>query len=159
MTKDDEIRKKATKSDFRSFLKKRAPIYLGIIAMFVIFIVPELTKNNLQSSFPNLPDDEQHALDILMSYKGQNEKGLSIMDAISNKINEEYPNEKIYDNKKTKVNLLISNSSLNDYQISLDFESYKGEMNYMWNVNVKTSEIKANNSEAKYIIDLVDFYD
>lgn len=159
MTKDDEKRKKATKSDFGSFLKKRAPIYLGIIAMFIIFIVPELTKNNLQNSFPNLPDDEQHALDILMSYKGQNEKGLSVMDAISNKINEEYPNEKIYDNKKTKVNLLISNSSLNDYQISLDFESYKGEMNYVWNVNVKTLEIRANNSEAKHIIDLVDFYD
>ena len=151
---------KPKKSDFKAFLKKRAPIYLGIIALLIIFVVPELTKHNLQNSFPDkLNDNEKKAFDILMSYKGPNEKGLSVIDAISNKIDEEYPNEKIYDNKKTKINFLVSNIKSNEFQISLNFISYKGEMNYSWNIDVETSEIKANNPESKYIIDLVDYYD
>jgi hypothetical protein len=151
---------KQKKSDFKAFLKKRAPIYLGIIALLLVFVVPELTKHNLQSSFPNnLEDSEKKALDILMSYKGPNNKGLSVVDAISNKITDEYPNEKIYDNKKTKINFIISNVQLNEFQISLNFTSYKGEMNYSWNVDTETLKIKANNSESKYIIDLVDYYD
>jgi len=151
---------KQKKSDFKAFLKKRAPIYLGIIALLLVFVVPELTKHNLQNSFPtNLNDNEKKALDILMTYKGPNEKGLSVFDAISNKIAEEYPNEKIYDNKKTKIDFRVSKIQLNDFQISLNFTSYKGEMNYSWNVDTETLKIKANNSESKHIIDLVDYYD
>lgn len=161
MVKEDKRKEeKPKKSDFKAFLKKRAPIYLGIMALLIIFVVPELTKHNLQNSFPDkLNDNEKKALDILMSYKGSNEKGLSVMNAISNKINEEYPNEKIYDNKKTKIEFIVSNIKSNNFQISLNFISYKGEMNYSWNVDVETLEIKANNPESKHIIDLVDFYD
>ena len=32
-------------------------------------------------------------------------------------------------------------------------------MNYDWKVNVVSEEITSDNSEAKYIIDLVDYYD
>jgi hypothetical protein len=32
-------------------------------------------------------------------------------------------------------------------------------MNYDWNVNASSEEITSNNSEAKYIIDLVNYYD
>ena len=49
--KKDEVPKKK-KSDFKAFLKKRAPIYLALIAMFVVFGVPELTKGSLEKSFP-----------------------------------------------------------------------------------------------------------
>jgi hypothetical protein len=152
-------------SEFKKFLKKRAPIYLGIIALVIAFVVPELTKSNLENSFPNdLTGDEKHALDTLMSYKGPNEKGLSVIDAIKNKISEEYPNEKIYDNKKTKVSLSVSpiteeGSADKEFQVILDFQSYKGELNYDWSVNAETGDIKGNNPEAKHIIDLVDFYD
>lgn len=151
---------KPKESEFKKFLKKRAPIYLGVIVLIVIFVVPELTKGNLESNFPeDLSEKEKQVVDTLMSYKGPNDKGLSVLDAISNKINEEYPNEKIYDNKKTTVNLLVTNTGSEDYQITLNFQSYKGELNYDWNINAKTRDIKGNNLEAKYIIDLVDFYD
>ena len=43
---------KPKKSDFKAFLKKRAPIYLGIIALFVVFVIPEFTKGDLESSLP-----------------------------------------------------------------------------------------------------------
>ena len=147
------------KSDFKAFLRKRAPIYLGIIALFVVFIIPELTKGDLENSLPELDAEKQQVVDILMSYNGPNESGLTVMDAISNKINDEYPDEKIFDNKKTKVELTVSDGGEEDFQVVLNFESHNGVMNYDWNVNVESGEIISNNSASKHIIETVDFYD
>ena len=150
---------KPKKKDFRAFLKKRAPIYLAIIAMFVIFAIPELTKGDLQSSFPELTSEEKQVLDMLMKYNGPNDSGLTVMDAISGKINEEYPNEKIYDHRKTVVDLAVLKLNDEEYNIVLNFESYKGELNYDWNVDKSSGKITSNNQDSKHIIDLVDFYD
>lgn len=150
---------KPKESEFKKFVKKRAPIYLGVIALLIVFVVPELTKSSLENSFPNnLNDEESQALDMLMLYKGPNDKGLSVKDAIKNKINEEYPNEKIYDNKKTIIDLSVTKNE-QEYLVLLNFQSYKGELNYEWSVNIDTGDVKGNNSEAKHIIDLVNFYD
>jgi len=157
MGKDKE--KKPKKSDFKAFLRKRAPIYLGIMGLFILFVVPDLMKGDLESSFPELSSEEQQVVDILMGYNGPNESGLTVMDAISMKISEEYPDEKIYDNKKTNVELIVSSVGSEEYQVVLNFESHKGEMNYNWNVDMTSGKITSNNQESKYIIDLVDFYD
>ena len=160
MVKDRKKKQeKPKKSDFKAFLRKRAPIYLGIIALFVVFIIPELTKGDLESSLPELDAEKQKVVDILMNYNGPNESGLTVMNAISNKINEEYPDEKIFDNKKTKVELIVSDDEKEEYQVVLNFESYNGVMNYDWNVNKESGEIISNNSASKHIIDTVDFYD
>jgi len=154
-----EKEEKPKKSDFKAFLRKRAPIYLGIIGLFILFVVPDLMKGDLESSLPELTSEEQQVIDILMGYDGPNDSGLTVMDAISMKISEEYPDEKIYDNKKTKVELIISSIDSEEYQVILNFESHKGKMNYDWNVNTSSEKIISNNQESKYIIDLVDFYD
>lgn len=160
MNKDNKKKdEKPKKSDFKSFLKKRAPIYLALIAMMIVFIVPELTKGDLESMFPEFTSEEQQVIDILMGYDGPNESGLTVMDAISNKISDQYPDEKIFDNKKTEVKVMISNMSSDQYQVILNFKSHKGEMNYDWNVNTSSEEISSNNRESKHIIELVNFYD
>ncbi len=154
-----EKEEKPKKNDFKAFLRKRAPIYLGLIGLFILFVVPDLMKGDLESSFPELTSEEQQVVDILMGYDGPNDSGLTVMDAISMKISEEYPDEKIYDNKKTKVELTVSNIDSEEYQVVLNFKSHKGEMNYDWNVDMSSEKIVSNNQESKYIIDLVDFYD
>jgi len=154
-----EKEEKPKKNDFKAFLRKRAPIYLGLIGLFILFVVPDLMKGDLESSFPELTSEEQQVMDILMGYDGPNDSGLTVMDAISMKISEEYPDERIFDNKKTKVELTVSNIDLEEYQVVLNFESHKGEMNYNWNVDMGSGKITSNNQESKYIIDLVDFYD
>ncbi len=160
MAKDrKEKEKKPKKSDFKAFLKKRAPIYLGIIGLFILFVVPDLMKGDLESSFPELSSEEQQVVDILMGYDGPNESGLTVMDAIEMKIDEKYSDKKIYDNKKTKVELTVSSTDSEEYQVVLNFKSHKGEMNYDWNVDMSSGKIISNNQESKYIIDLVDFYD
>ena len=150
---------KPTKSDFKAFLKKRAPIYLGIIALFVVFVIPEFTKGDLESSLPEFSAEDQQVVDILMRYNGPNELGLTVQEAISNKISEEYPDEEIFNNKKTIVELTVTNIDSAKYQVLFNFESHKGEINYDWNVDVNSGKITSNNPESKYIIDLVDFYD
>jgi len=159
MVKDKKEGEKPKKNDFKSFLKKRAPIYLALIAMFVIFVVPELTKGTLEKSLPELSVEDQQAVDILMKYNGPDNDGLTVLEALENRISEEYPDEKIYDNKKTTVDLTVTNLNSEEYQIAFNFESYKGEMNYDWKVNVNSEEISSNSSEAKYIINLVKYYD
>ena len=154
-----EKEEKPKKNDFKAFLRKRAPIYLGIMGLFILFVVPDLMKGDLESSFPELSSEEQQVIDVLMGYNGPNESGLTVMDAISMKISEEYPDEKIYDNKKTNVSLTVLSVGLEEYQVVLNFESHKGEMNYNWNVDITSGKITSNNQESKYIIDLVDFYD
>lgn len=164
MNKDNKKKEeKPKKTDFKAFLKKRAPIYLGIIAILIIFVIPELTKSDLQSSFPdNLTDEQKQIVEILMSYNGPNEKGLTVMNAITEQIAAEYPDEKIYDNKKTKVDLVVSKSDESAekiYKVILIFESYKGKIEYAWDVNPDTKEIEAKNSSAKHVIDIVNYYD
>ena len=154
-----EKEEKPKKSDFKAFLRKRAPIYLGIIGLFMLFVIPDLMKGDLESTFPEFTSEEQQVLDILMKYDGPNDSGLTVIDAISMKISEEYPDEKIYDNKKTKVELTVSNIDSEEYQVILNFKSHKGEMNYDWNVDINSKKIISNNQESKYIIDLVNFYD
>ncbi|MBI4131704.1 MAG: hypothetical protein HY476_04355 [Nitrosarchaeum sp.] len=164
MDKDTKKKEeKPKKSEFKAFLKKRAPIYLGIIGILVVFVIPELTKSDLQSSFPdNLTDEQKQIVEILMSYNGPNEKGLTVMNAIIEQIAAEYPDKKIYDDKKTKVDLVVSStdeSTENIYKVILIFESYKGKIEYVWNVNLDTKEIEAKNSNAKHVIDIVNYYD
>jgi hypothetical protein len=150
---------KPKKNDFKSFLKKRAPIYLALIAMFVVFVVPEYTKGTLEKSFPEFSAEEQQVIDILMKYDGPNDSGLTIKEALENKIDEEYPDEKIFDHRKTTVDLIVTNVNSEEYQVVFNFKSHKGEMNYDWNVNVVSEKISSSNPESKYIIDLVNYYD
>ena len=149
---------KPKKNDFKSFLKKRAPIYLALIAMLVVFVIPEMTKGTLEKSFPEFSDEDQQIVDILMKYNGPNDDGLTVMEALENKISEKYHNEKIFDHKKTVVDLTVTNVNFEEYQVNFNFKSHKGETNYDWNVNAESEEITSNNSEGKHVIELVNDY-
>lgn len=161
MVKDSKKKEdKPKESQFKKFLIKRAPIYLAAIAIFVIFIVPEFTKVDLQSSYQqNLTEEEILVVDSLMAYNGPDEEGYSLKDAISNEISEEYPNEKIYENKKTKLDVTVSNVERKIYHVVFNFESHKNDFHYDWNIDMETGDITGNDEDSKYIIDLVDFYD
>jgi len=151
---------KPRESPFKKFLKKRAPVYLAVIALLVVFVVPQITKSDLQDKFPeNLSEEDQLVLDSLMSYNGPDREGYTLIEAISNQISEEYPNEQIYDNKKTIVDVSISKLDEQNYQVMLNFESYKGSIDYDWNIDMQTGIVKGNDEVSQNIKNLVDFYD
>ncbi|MDH5658502.1 MAG: hypothetical protein OEY17_04080 [Nitrosopumilus sp.] len=160
MSKDKKKKEeKPKKSDFKAFLRKRAPFYLAAITLVAITAYGTLTEKNLENSMPELGSEDQQIVDILMKYNGPNETGLTVLKAIENKIKEEYPDEKIFEDKKTKIGLDILKKDSDEYQIILNFQSHKEEINYDWNVNVNSKKITSNNPESKHIIDLVNFYD
>ncbi len=43
---------KPKKSAFKAFLKKRAPIYLAVIAMVGIYVIMPLQEKNFEKSLP-----------------------------------------------------------------------------------------------------------
>ena len=147
-------------SEFKKFLKKRAPIYLAVAAIVVVFVVPELTKGDLQGMLPkDLTEEEGQVLDVLMNYRGPDKEGFRLIDALSEKIEDEYPDERIYDNKKTSLDVRILEAESGVHQVLLNFKSYKGELDYSWDVDTSTQEISGNDSGSKYLVDYVDFYD
>jgi len=160
-SKPDEDKKKQKESKLK-FLKKRAPIYGVIIAITVIFLVPELTQSDLQSI---LTDDatgnEKLAIDMIKSYDGPNQKGLQIIDALSDQINDEYSDKKIFDHKDTVTNIFAIDTAgtlgQGIYEVHFTFDTYKENHEYVWSINIDTGEIKAINPEAKRILDIVNY--
>ena len=158
--KDKKEEEKPKKNNFKAFLKKRAPLYLAGIALIVISVNGVLSEKNLDDFLIDLSEEEQIVVDMLMQYNGPNESGLNVKDAIENKINEEFPNMKIFDDRNTRIHVVVTNINLDEYQVILNFKSDKGnDINYDWNVNIDSKEIKSNNPESKHIINTVDFYD
>jgi len=157
--KDKKEEEKPKKNNLKAFLKKRAPLYLAGIALIVISANGVLTEKHLDNFLIDFSEEEQIVVDILMQYNGPNESGLNVKDAIENKINEEYPDKKIFDDRNTRVELDITKINFEEYQIILNFKGDKGEIVYDWNVNIDSKEIESNNPESKYIINIVDFYD
>ena len=147
------------KKSLQGFLKKRAPVYLAIIALLIVFVVPELTKGTLQDHIPDdLTDKEKEVLDVLLSYRGPNDVGLSIEDVLAEKIEERYPNEKIFDHKDTVIDVIISEES-DIYEVNFILETKKDKLEYVWNVNTVTGEVLPKNPEAKNISGIVEYSD
>ena len=146
-------------NSFSSFLKKRAPIYLGLIGLFFLFAYPALTEKNLENSLPSFEGEKQQAVDLLISYKGSNERGMTVIQVISDNLSDKYTDENIYENEKTKIELFVSDENHPIYKISLNVDSYKGKLEYVWNVNMNSKEIQAASSDAKQILDIVNYYD
>ena len=160
--KKPEKEKKGNKEkSAKSFLKKRAPIYLAIITMLIVFVVPELTAGSLQDHIPNdLTGGEKEALEVFLAYRGPNNFGLNPVDALSEKIADDYPDEKIFDSKDTVVMFSVSESSEStgdEYQIILDFKTKKENTVYEWIINTETGDITSVTQDAKKIIEIVDY--
>jgi hypothetical protein len=152
-----KIEDKPKRNDLKSFLKKRAPFYLAAIALIIISLQGILTEKNLGNSLPELSDEEQKVTDILMNFNNEDESKMTVMEVIKNQINDEYPDGKIFGHKKTTVELIVTNVNSDEYNVILNFKSYKGEMNFDWNVNVSSEKITSNNPESKHVIEVVSY--
>ena len=150
---------KPKKNNLKAFLKKRAPLYLAGITLIIISAHGILTEKGLDDFLVNISEEEEIVLDILMQYNGPNESGFNVKNGIEDKIKDEYPDEKIFDNRNTRVKLDVAEINLEEYQVILNFKGHNGEIIFNWNVNIYSKEIESNNIISKNIINLVDFYD
>ena len=159
MVKDKKKKEeeKPKKSGLQAFLKKRAPFYLAAVALIVISAQSVLSEKNFENSLPEFSGEEQIAIDTLLNYNAGVESKLTVKEVIKNQIDEEYPDEKIYGHTKTILDLSVTNVNSDEYNVVLNFKSYKGEMNFDWNVNIDSQEITSNNPDSKHVIDVVTF--
>ena len=161
MKKDKKAPKeKEKKSSGKAFLKKRAPIYLAVITLVIVFIIPELTASSLRDHIPDdLEDDKKKALDIFLAYRGPNNSGLNAIDVLAEKIESDYPAEKIFDDKDTTTVFLVEkmNESNEAYKIKFDFQTKKEGVFYEWSVNISSGEILSLNNDAKKILEIVNY--
>ena len=149
---------------FSGFLKKRAPIYLGIIGLFMIFAYPALTEKNLESLLPDyFEGDEKKAIELFKSYNGANEQGMTILQVIEKIILEKYPDEKIFDDEETSADWIITNlvdkESEFTHEIVFVFDANGDTMSYGWYINVDTSELSPIDTDSRKVQQTVDYFD
>lgn len=151
-------------SSFKAFLKKRAPIYLGLLALFLVFVIPELTKGSLEDALPELEADDARVIDVLMSYSGPDGSGFSMGEAISDKITEEF-GDKIYGHKDTVVTIVVTTrgggvttAERVDF-VDFEIDTHKGQLHYTWIVDVDSGTVTSYDPSSKHLVDIVNFYD
>ena len=147
---------------FTAFLKKRAPIYLGIIGLFFLFAYPALIEKNLESHIPtNLSEDQQAMVDSILSYNGLNNSGMTIMNVLEEEISTKYVDEKIFDTEITLLKLEFQKLSDSDssHEVTFLYMINEDILTYTWIVNMNSGEISSGNQEAKRILDIVNYYD
>ena len=160
--KHDEIKKSENPKSFSSFLKKRAPIYLGIIGLFMIFAYPALTEKNLESLLADdsFEGNERIAVEMVKFYKGTNDKGMTILQVIEEKINDKYSDQKIFDDEDTWAEFTATATNTKNYEVVFVFSVENNQsMRYEWNVNLESSQISSTDGPSRIILQTVDHYD
>ena len=164
--KHDEIKKSENPKSFSSFLKKRAPIYLGIIGLFMIFAYPALTEKNLESLLADdsFEGNERIAVEMVKFYKGTNDKGITILEVIEEKINEKHSDQKIFEDKETWAEFVVENiENQNEgfsHEVVFMFNAENNQsMMYGWYVNIENGEISPIDATSKNIQQTVDYFD
>jgi len=164
--KREEDKKIKKESDLKKFLNKRSFIYLSAAVFFVVFIVPDMiAPSDLEKKLvENLESDEQNiAWSIVKSYKGSDDSGNNLFDAIITQRENAYPTEKILKHNDTMLEVSVldmqEQKGASFYDVHFTFQTYNAVQEYIWNVNIETEEIIPLNDGAKKMMDIVEFYD
>ena len=166
--KDPNYKKPQDPKSFGAFLKKRAPIYLGLLGLFFIFAYPALTENNLNSILDDsFQGNERIAVDMVKFYSGPNDTGITTFEVIEEKINEKYESVKIFDDENTTATFFVESippflEAKNEFTHQVIF-TFNTEGNqpiiYNWFVNIENGEISPIDDDTKNIQQTVDYYD
>ena len=163
--KDPNYKKPQDSKSFGAFLKKRAPIYLGLIGLFLLFVYPALTEKDLNSILDDsFEGDEKTAVDMVRFYSGPNDTGITILEVIEEKINEKHSNQKIFNDEETWAEFVVENiENRNEgftHEVVFLFNAENNQsMMYGWFVNIENGEISPIDSTSKSIQQTVDYFD
>ena len=159
--KDHDYKKPQNPKSFGAFLKKRAPIYLGLIGLFLIFAYPALTEKDLNSILDDsFEGDERITVDMVRFYSGPNDSGITILEVIEERINEKYEGQKIFDDEKTWAEFIVEQENKTLYEVVFVFNAENDQsIRYQWHANIETGEISPRDTTTKTIQQVVDYSD
>ena len=159
--KDPSYKKPQDPKSFGAFLKKRAPIYLGLIGLFLLFVYPAIIEKDLNSILDDsFEGNDRIAVDLVKFYSGPNDSGIKIIEVIEEKINEKHEGQKIFDDEKTWAEFIVEKENKKLYEVVFIFNAENNEpLQYEWHVNLENGDIDPRNTASKIIIQRVDYYD
>ena len=166
--KNFDSKKPQEPKSFAAFLKKRAPIYLGLLGLFFVFAYPAITEKNLDSIIDDsFEGNERIAADMVKFYSGPNNTGITIIEVIEERINEKHEGQKIFDDEDTTATLFVesipafleANENFT-HQVIFEFNAENNEaLVYSWFVNIENGEISPIDTPSKSIQQTVDYFD
>ncbi|MDA0756288.1 MAG: hypothetical protein O2864_03175 [Crenarchaeota archaeon] len=166
--KNSDYKKPQDPKSFGAFLKKRAPIYLGLIGLFLLFVYPALTEKDLNSILDDsFEGNEKIAIDMVRFYSGLNDSGITILEVIEEKINEKHEGQKIFDDENTHATFFVdpippfleANNEFT-HQVTFTFDAENNQsLVYSWFVNIENGEVSPIDDDAKNIQQTVDYSD
>ena len=166
--KSEDDKKTKKESDLKKFLKKRSFLYLMCAVVFVVFFVPDMiAPSDLENKLvENLETDEQNiAWSIVKSYRGPDDSGYNLFEAIITQTENAYPNEQILKHNDTvlEVSAGPAGSPQNIYEyymVTFIFQTYDDHREYVWMVDMKDQTIlTALNDDTQRMMDIVELYD
>ena len=166
--KDPSYKKPQDPKSFGAFLKKRAPIYLGLIGLFLLFVYPAMTEKNLDSILDDsFEGNDRIAVDLVKFYSGPDNSGIKVIEVIEEKINEKYEGIKIFDDKDTSATFFVESIPLfleanNEFthQVIFTFNTAGNQpIVYNWFVNIENGEVSPIDDDTKNIQQTVDYSD
>ena len=166
--KSEDDKKTKKESDLKKFLKKRSFLYLMCAVVFVVFFVPDMiAPSDLENKLvENLVDERgDKAWNIVKSYRGPDDSGYNLFEAIIVTNENKYPNEQIQKHNDTvlEVSAGPAGSPQNIYEyymVTFIFQTYDDHREYVWMVDMKDQTIlTALNDDTQRMMDIVELYD
>lgn len=136
-------------------MKNKEKVALGGAITIAVIVVLTVTWN--------VPEDEQikfdvESADMLKSYKGVDGEGESVIDILSSRILESYPQPELIAQSPAYVEwYAYADESKGEeiFKVGLILQTFKEDSEYVWYVNKKTKEITAGNEAGQELLDQV----
>ena len=163
--KDPSYKKPQDPKSFGAFLKKRAPIYLGLIGLFLLFVYPAIIEKDLNSILDDsFEGNDRIAVDMVKFYSGPNNSGIKLIEVIEEKINEKHEDQKIFNDETTRADFVVENiENRNEgftHEVVFVFNAENNQsMMFGWYVNIENGEVSAIDIASKNIQQTVDYFD
>jgi hypothetical protein len=109
-------------------------------------------------------DKEEQVLSFIKNYKGTDNSGFTLIEAITILLNIMYPDENIISSPATSGYLIASSDyskEISDryWKVELGFNMYDGEIVFEWLVDTETNSVYAGNTLGKKVLTLLDARD
>ena len=136
--------------------------------VFVVFFVPDMiAPSDLENKLvENLVDERgDKAWNIVKSYRGPDDSGYNLFEAIITQTENAYPNKQILKHNDTMLEVSAgpAGSPQNIYEyymVTFIFQTYDDHREYVWMVDMKDQTIlTALNDDTQRMMDIVELYD
>lgn len=136
-------------------LKNKEKAILGGSVAIAIIVIVSVTLNFQEEEQPKF---DVESANMLKSYKGEDGEGQSVIDILSSRILESYPEPELIAQSPAYVEWYAykdDSQGEETFKVGLILQTFKEDSEYVWHVNKKTGEVTAGNDAGQELLDQV----